>query len=218
VPPVRTAIVDDHEIDVAGVSAVLGRFTDRIRLVDRSSSDEDRVDVILYGVREHRSGHDADLHLLLRDQRATVIVLGWGPDAPQVTWALSCGAHGRLSKTMSGEEIVAGVEAIHGGRDRAAVPPLDGLCHPGVARAGLTPREREVLSLITRGLTNQEIADRVYLSINSVKSYVRTAYRKIGVVRRSQAVSWGVRHGLAADPDGATDRVAPAVPRSEVEV
>ena len=64
---------------------------------------------------------------------------------------------------------------------------------------GLTQRESEVLALITQGLTNQEIADRAYISINSVKTYVRTAYRKIGVTRRSQAVSWGMQHGFQPD-------------------
>lgn len=209
--PVRTAIVEDHEIDVAGVSAVLGRFEDRIDLVDFAPSERQDLDVILYGLREQNAGHDADLHLLLRDHSATVIVLGWGRDAPQVKWALSCGAHGRLSKTMSGEEIVTGLEQIHRGRDLGAVLPLDGHCHPGMLQVGLTPRELEVLTLITRGLTNQEIADQIYISINSVKTYVRTAYRKIGVARRSQAVSWGVQHGLEVHAAPRAEFAAPVV-------
>ena len=65
--------------------------------------------------------------------------------------------------------------------------------------AGLTAREAEVLALITQGLSNQEIAERSYLSINSVKTYIRTAYRKVGVTRRAQAVVWGMQHGLAPD-------------------
>lgn len=60
----------------------------------------------------------------------------------------------------------------------------------------LTSRELEVLAMIARGFSNQEIADAACLSINSIKSYVRGAYSKIGVVTRSQAVAWGVRHGL----------------------
>ena len=64
---------------------------------------------------------------------------------------------------------------------------------------GLTEREAEVLALITQGLSNQEIAERSYLSINSVKTYIRTAYRKIGVTRRSQAVVWGMKHGFEPD-------------------
>ena len=64
---------------------------------------------------------------------------------------------------------------------------------------GLSARESEVLALITQGLSNQEIAERTYLSINSVKTYIRTGYRKIGVSRRSQAVAWGMRHGFEPD-------------------
>ena len=75
---------------------------------------------------------------------------------------------------------------------------------------GLTAREAEVLALITQGLSNQEIADRTYLTINSVKTYIRTAYRKIGVTRRAQAVGWGMRHGFEPDRlrvvDGAPKR------------
>ena len=58
-----------------------------------------------------------------------------------------------------------------------------------------------MLALITQGLSNQEIADRTYLSINSVKTYIRTAYRKIGVTRRSQAVALGDAARLRAGPD-----------------
>ncbi len=69
---------------------------------------------------------------------------------------------------------------------------------PGKAQ-GLTVRESEIVALITQGLSNQEIADRSYLSINSVKTYIRTAYRKMGVERRAQAVLWGIRHGFEPD-------------------
>ncbi len=64
---------------------------------------------------------------------------------------------------------------------------------------GLTAREAEIIALITQGLSNQEIAERSYLSINSVKTYIRTAYRKIGVERRAQAVLWGIKHGFEPD-------------------
>ena len=63
-------------------------------------------------------------------------------------------------------------------------------------RLGLSEREAEIVSLITHGLGNEDIADRLFLSINTVKSYIRTAYRKMGVTTRSQAVLWGVDHGF----------------------
>jgi NarL family two-component system response regulator LiaR len=64
---------------------------------------------------------------------------------------------------------------------------------------GLSARESEVLGLITAGLTNKEIADTFNLSINSVKSYIRHAYQKMGVESRSQAVAWGYRNGFEPD-------------------
>ena len=67
---------------------------------------------------------------------------------------------------------------------------------PDVETHGLSAREAEVLTLIAEGLTNQEIADRVFISINSVKTYVRSAYRKIGVNSRSQAAVWVLQNGL----------------------
>jgi two-component system, NarL family, response regulator LiaR len=195
---VRTTVVDHHDIDVAGVTAVLGRFSDRVSLVP---PDADDVDVVLYGVRQRHAGHDPALHTLLRRSSATVIVLDWAAEPPSLDWALACGAHGRLSKTMPGSELVAGLERIDLTRDRGRQLPRNAPCHPALLAAQLTPREREVLSLITRGLTNQEIADLAYLSINSVKTYVRSAYRKIGVTRRSQAVRWGLTTGLDHAPE-----------------
>ena len=65
----------------------------------------------------------------------------------------------------------------------------------------LSPREAEILALISKGCSNFEIAERLYLSMNTVKSHIRAAYRKIGATTRTQAVIWCFHHGLArADP------------------
>ncbi len=66
---------------------------------------------------------------------------------------------------------------------------------------GLSPREATVLGRVVQGLSNQEIADELYLSINSVKTYIRSAYRKIDAVSRAQAVAWGIQHGFPATVD-----------------
>lgn len=68
--------------------------------------------------------------------------------------------------------------------------------HRSTTPGNLSVRERQVVTLIAHGLSNQEIAEELFLSINSVKTYVRSAYRRIGVTRRSQAVVWGLTHGL----------------------
>ena len=65
--------------------------------------------------------------------------------------------------------------------------------------AGLSSREAEVLALITQGLTNQQIAARAFVTINSVKSYIRSAYGKIGVTSRTDAVLWGIDNGFRPD-------------------
>ncbi len=62
---------------------------------------------------------------------------------------------------------------------------------------GLSIRECQIITLITGGLTNAEIASETHLSINSVKTYIRSTYRKIGAARRSQAVVWGMRNGFS---------------------
>ena len=86
--------------------------------------------------------------------------------------------------------------------------------------AGLSPREAEVLALIARGLSNQEICDRAHVSINSIKSYIRSAYRKIGVKSRTQAVLWALAHGFAHDTERTIDPALrlPPVPARDVPV
>ena len=86
----------------------------------------------------------------------------------------------------------------------AEVPPL----------VELSRREAQVLQLVSEGLSNQEIADALYLSINSVKTYIRAAYRKIAVTKRVQAVAWAIRNPLpleeALGDDPGTDVAPPA--------
>ena len=200
--PVRIAIANDYEIVVAGVAAVLAPFGDRIQIVELNANTQvaSEVDVVLYDTFGQVQGDGFDLDDLLHGSGAKVAVFSWNVQPELVERALARGVRGYLSKAMTAEQIVAGLEAIHRGEIVTGMTPLarvDGETGqwPGQEH-GLTQRESEVLALITQGLTNQEIADKAYISINSVKTYVRTAYRKIGVSRRAQAVSWGIDHGF----------------------
>lgn len=100
------------------------------------------------------------------------------------------------------------------GRDRNGIQKTvindDELIEQGKA-LGLTRRESQVISLITRGMSNAEIAEATYLSINSVKTYIRSTYRKIEVSRRAQAVVWGMKNGFGHDDE---DEPAP-LPETE---
>ena len=68
---------------------------------------------------------------------------------------------------------------------------------------GLTPREADIVARIVAGLSNREISEELVLSVNSVKTYIRSAYRKMGVDRRTQAVLWGLEHGFGESHDPA---------------
>ena len=100
--------------------------------------------------------------------------------------ARELGAVATVGLDLTAGDLVDAVEAAHRQSSRGGAR----------GRLGLTERETQVLTLICRGLSNAEIAKALFLSQNSVKTYIRTAYRKIGVTRRSQAVLWAIRHGL----------------------
>ena len=119
------------------------------------------------------------------------------------TWA-RFGVVGFLDKRLTATELADALERIHRGESgvtSADYPPsvdFDLGDWPGRAH-GLSAREAEVVALITQGLGNEEIADRMYMSINTIKTYIRAAYRKIGVDNRARAVLWGVDHGFRPD-------------------
>ncbi len=204
VVPIRVAIVNDYEIVVAGVATVLKRFSDRVEVVEINADTAvlSEVDVILYDTFGQARGSDVDIRDLVRASAARVVVFSWNVEPELVEETMVRGAAGYLAKSLTGEDLVAGIERVHRGgtvvpRTVEATDEAQG-SWPG-RKYGLTPRESEVIALITQGLSNREIADRTYLSVNSVKTHVRTAYRKIGVDRRSKAVMWGVRHGFTPD-------------------
>ncbi|MBU1801608.1 MAG: response regulator transcription factor [Actinobacteria bacterium] len=217
--PLTVAIVNDYEIVIAGVAALLAPFPERVRVVELDSqlpviSD---VDIILYDTFGQVQGDGVDLETLVNGGRARVVVFSWNVDGQLVDRTLARGASGYLSKELAAKELIDAIEAVAGGEVVRPAPDPSGASPrqeriagvwPG-REHGLSAREAEVVALITQGLSNDEIAKMTYLSINSVKTYIRGAYRKIGISRRSQAVIWGMQHGF--EPD--TARVLAAPPR-----
>jgi len=201
--PLRLAIVDDYAVVIAGVAAFLA--DERIDVVETDASLPvvSDIDVVLYDTFGQVQGDGLDLQDFVRDSGAKVVIYSWNVERGLIERAIAGGARGYLSKALTGAEIVTALHRVM--RGEVVVLPGDHETSVGgegdwPGRAfGLSPRESEVLALITQGLTNQEIADRAYLSINSVKTYIRAAYRKAGVTRRSQAVRWGMQHGFRPD-------------------
>jgi NarL family two-component system response regulator LiaR len=202
--PVRVAVVNDYELVVRGVAALLEPYADRVAVVELDSKVAvvQNVDVILYDTFGQVQGDGIDLDDLVEGSPAKVAIFSWNIQPELVSASLAQGASGYLSKSLQGEELVRAIEAVHAGRVVVPTRPVgrdrDAGDWPGKSM-GLTAREAEIIALITQGLSNQEIATRSYLSINSVKTYIRTAYRKMGVTSRSQAVLWGVNHGFRPD-------------------
>jgi DNA-binding NarL/FixJ family response regulator len=131
-----------------------------------------------------------------------VVIYSWSNDPRLIANTLALGVSGYLSKTLHAAELVEALRAVHAGEQHVSVDFELGGSEPGdwPGRAqGLTRREAEVIALITQGLSNAQIADRASLSINSVKTYIRQSYQKMGVGTRAQAVLWGVHNGFLPD-------------------
>ncbi|MBB6626055.1 response regulator transcription factor [Nocardioides sp. KIGAM211] len=200
--PIRVAVLDESELLVSGLRSMLAARTDRVVVVPLGHREAipDDVDVVLYDV-VRRTSNGPSLRALAQTSAARVVVFSWHADCPGVAHALRAGAAGFLAKTATAAEVLDALEDVHAGRPirHVARGPRCPLHHGAVGTpSGLSAREAEVLDLIARGRSNQEIADACFLSVNSVKTYVRTAYRKIGVERRTHAVAWALAHGLGA--------------------
>src|SRR5207342_2947839 len=204
--PITVALVDDYDVVLLGVAKMLDRYRDRVIIAELDSTMpvSDAVDIVLYdSFAQPESDHDEIATLVANPQAHRVVVYTWNFHPDLIASAQQHGAHGYLSKTLPARELVAALEAVHAGETVISdVPPRArsavGLDWPGRG-AGLSDRESEILALITQGKSNAEVAKLTYLSPNTVKSYIRTIYRKIDVGSRTQAVLWGVQHGFMPD-------------------
>jgi DNA-binding NarL/FixJ family response regulator len=204
--PIRVALVDDYDVVVIGLGHLFDSYGDRIVVAELDANEPvtDDVDVVLYDSFAQPEADHEDIDVLVGNPHARhVAVYTWNFHPALVDAAMAKGARGYLSKTLPAHELVTAIEAIAAGEVViSAAPPRSrsapGLDWPGRTE-GLTDREAEVLALITQGKSNREIAQVMYLSINTVKTYVRSAYRKIDVTGRSQAMLWGFDHGFQPD-------------------
>jgi len=204
--PITVALVDDYDVVVQGVANMLDRYRDRVVVAELDSTMpvDDAVDIVLYDSFAQPESDHEEIGTLVANPRAhRVVVYTWNFHPDLIASAQQHGAHGYLSKTLPARELVAALEAVHAGETVISEAPLRarsavGLDWPGRGE-GLSDRESEILALITQGKSNAEVARLTYLSPNTVKSYIRTIYRKIDVGSRTQAVLWGVKHGFTPD-------------------
>lgn len=203
---VRVFLVDDHEVVRVGLQNMLAGYGD-IEIVGTASSGKEAlanvpqcdVDVVLLDLRlPDTQGLEVLSELVARPEAPAVLVLTVYDDHDLVIGAARAGARGYVLKNASGDELVTAIRKIAaGGRyyaDEIMATLIDGDGREG--DVGLTGRELEVLGLLVDGLTNRDIGSRLHLSSDTVKTHLGNAYRKLGVVSRTQAVAAVLQRGL----------------------
>jgi DNA-binding NarL/FixJ family response regulator len=222
--PIRVLIADDQRVVREGLSMLVGLIED-VNVVGVACDGAEAVrlaeaqqpDVILMDLRmPDLDGIAATAQLCERLPSARVLVLTTYVDEDAIVPALQAGALGYLTKDASAEQIETAIRAVHAGQthldpavqerlvaavvSRLPAPADPENLAPGDRKPpdGLTTREAEVLSLLASGLSNAEIAQRLYLSHATVKTHINRIFAKTGVRDRAQAVRYAYQHGLTA--------------------
>lgn len=199
-------VIDDHAVVRAGLRSLLGEAgidvvgeaTDAdtaIAQVQGLDPDVLIVDVNLPG----RSGIEALPDLLAAAPNAKAIVLSMQEHSRYVRQAFDAGARGYVVKDAVEGELVAGVGEVASGRiyvNPALGARLAGQRTTTLADRELTTREQEIVGLVARGLSNREIAEKLWLSPRTVENHRLRAMRRIGVTSRSELVSYAIEAGL----------------------
>jgi DNA-binding NarL/FixJ family response regulator len=202
-PALRVAVVNDYEIVVEGLAAMLNRFDDVV-LVDRVTLGEELshqlIDIVLFDTFGRDGVFGEELATLVATpsvRHVAVFTLSWTDGLTRV--ALERGVSGVLSKSLDRNALVAGLRQIADGEVVVLPPQRASSRRAGADRDWpgrmfkLSERESEVIVLVAEGLRNQEIARALDLSEDTVKTHLKRAYRKLGVANRAQATNLAVR-------------------------
>jgi NarL family two-component system response regulator LiaR len=210
VPTTRITLViaDDHALVRSGLETIL-RLYDDIELVGQAESgaeairiaEETRPAVVLMDlVMPGMDGGEATREILRRCSATRVLVLTSFSDEALIENALNAGAIGYLMKNISGDELAAAIRGAAAGRPTLAPEATEALMHrvaaPPSSGDDLTTRERQVLTLLADGLSNTEIAERLVISISTVKSHVSSIITKLGASGRTEAATIALRRRL----------------------
>jgi DNA-binding NarL/FixJ family response regulator len=204
---IRVLIADDHGVIRDGLSRLLDA-ADGIEVAGLASDGEQVValaseltpDVVLMDLdMPGTDGIEATQRIVSGGGAAAVLVLTSFSDQPRILGAIEAGAVGYLLKDASSEDVVEGIRAAARGESpldpRAARTVLNARAAPDPL-APFSPREREVLELLARGLSNPEICERLVISEATTKTHVARVLQKLGVRDRIQAVIYAYETGL----------------------
>lgn len=209
---IKVLLVDDHEMVRIGLAAVLGT-EDGIEVVGEASNGHDgirlaqeyRPDVVLMDlVMEGMDGIETTRKLLQLYPDCKVIVLTSFLDDEKMYPVIEAGAFSYLLKTSRASEIAQAIRAAAKGQSilesQVASKIMNRFRQPKPAaepHEELTDREMEVLRLIAKGKSNQELADDLFIGVKTVKFHVTNVLAKLGVDDRTQAAIYAFKHGLA---------------------
>jgi two-component system, NarL family, nitrate/nitrite response regulator NarL len=207
--PIRVLIADDHPVYLDGLAAavaaapdfeVVATCPDGVEALERIEADT--PDVALLDLHMPEPGAQAVLSSLSDgERRCAVIVLTVEVDGGAVHDCLSRGASGYLTKDVGADEICRAIRAVAEGgsylssKAQASVTAELRTRHANAPQP-LSPRETEILELLATGASAPEIANRLFLSPSTVKTYLHHLYEKLGVSDRAAAVAVGLRRGL----------------------
>lgn len=204
---IRIAILNDFDVVVAGLSAMLEPFDD-FEVVDLKVGDLQvgvEADVALYDTYGRSSPPNEALQQLVSQPHArNVAVFTFNFDPHLVQYALAAGVRGYVWKGLRRREVAEALRQVAAGEIVVAAPESESEQSAAAEGAlprewGLTTRESEVLTLLTEGASNAQIANALFVSVETVRSHVKQVYRKLGVHTRSQATSLVLR-GAAPSP------------------
>ena len=205
---IRVMIVDDHAMVRRGLAAFLKAFDD-LELVGEAANGEEvlqlaasvQPDVVLMDlVMDQMDGASATRAIRQNYPHIQVIALTSFREELLVQKALQAGAISYLLKNVSADELATAIRAAHIGRSTLAPEAAEALVHaatrPPEPGFDLTPRERDVLELMVRGLSNVEIAESLVVSQSTIKTHVSSILAKLGVAGRTEAVVLAIQHHL----------------------
>ena len=200
--------MDDHEMVRSGLEVMLEAFDD-LELVGEANSGQKAIalcntvnpDVILMDlVMPNIDGVEATRRILELDPAVKVIALTSFKDNDRVQAALEAGAISYLLKNVSIDELTDAIRLAHSGKSKlspeAANALIKSAVQPPAPGHNLTDRERDVLPLITKGLSNREIAEQLIISRSTVKNHVSNILRKLGASSRAEAAGLAVEYKL----------------------
>ena len=200
---IKVLIADDHAIVRTGLTSLLGTQRD-FTVVGEADDGESAVmlarrlnpDVIIMDYRMPKmDGASATAEILSTQPEIRILILTSYGEAEGIARALRSGAAGALMKTDNNDELIAAIRKLTDGQ-RVVSPEIERLLSETPSAQELTDRQLQILELVTRGLSNRDIADLLGIREDSVKKHANAIFAKIGAANRVEATAIALRKQL----------------------